>query len=95
VLAEALLWRSLGDAGAQRAWLDPVLARPGWLELILDEPVEAGSLVRLMSMRAVLASSQGEASAAKRWSSIVAALWLHSDPELRPAVRLMNDIAAQ
>jgi len=80
VYAESRLWLSVGDTAAARAWLDPVLTRPSWFELMLNRPIDAAALLRSAVLRGQLGSDAGAA----RWISLVRVLWNDADPDLRP-----------
>ena len=82
-----------GNMPAARDWLDPVLTRSSWLELMIDRPVDAAALLRATSLRAELAAGAGDKAGAKRWSAFVATLWTHADRELLPQVQRMRQFA--
>ena len=90
--AEARAWLEIGQATAASAWIDPVLARRGWLELMLNDPVWTGALLRTVGLRADLARAANDSTAARRWAFILAQLWSGSDSSLQGEWRRMVNI---
>ena len=89
----ALLW-SLGDAEAVVAWLAPTLsvlpqAQPG----LLSSPMQAGSLVPALMLRARAATKLGDSVGARRWASAVVILWSNADSFLQPQVQEAQRLA--
>jgi hypothetical protein len=95
VYSETLLWLSIGDTASAKEWLDPILNRPTWLELMLNDGVGAATLVRAASLRAELAYLTNEPVIAKRWADFVVTLSPKVEPELAPLVRRMRKIAGR
>jgi hypothetical protein len=82
-LPEARLWLALRDTTKAEYVLDASLAAlrtssPGMLE----DPIIAGSVPRVVALRARLALSRGDANAARRWGVVLQRLWQHADPAL-------------
>jgi hypothetical protein len=92
VLAEAEVWLTLGDSASAREWLDPMLNRASWLEVMFDSPAEVAALVRASALRAELAMAAGDRALARKWAAIPARLWQGADAELRPLVERMKQI---
>ena len=92
VLAEAQLWLALGDSAAVREWLDPMLNRASWFEVMFDSPWNVGALLRASVMRADLAMATGDTTVARKWAALPARLWQGADPELQPLVARMRQI---
>ena len=95
----ALLWAraalALGDTVTAERVLDGVLGDLTSLySALLDYLPLAGSLVRVMALRAELAAARGEAAAARRWASAVVVLWSGAEPALQPVVQRMRRIGA-
>jgi hypothetical protein len=88
---EASLLAALGDERAAIDWLDPTLgtlARTG--PQLFADALGAGPLVRALALRAELAASVGDTAGARRYASIVVALWSDADPFLQEAVERMR-----
>jgi hypothetical protein len=79
---EAVLWLSVGDSASARAWLDALLARPSWIELMLDRPVDGAAVMSAIRLRADLASAAGDSAMARKWSLFLGSLWTQADAEL-------------
>jgi hypothetical protein len=91
VFPEASLLAALGDERAAIAWLDPTLgtlARTG--PQLFADALRAGPLVRALALRAELAASVGDTAGARRYASIVVALWSDADPFLQEVVSRMR-----
>jgi hypothetical protein len=86
LLAEARLWVALGDSARARAWLDPVLNRTGWLDFLVEDPVNTASLIQCMALRSELATPS-EFETRRKWSSIVSTLWADAEPGPRELSR--------
>jgi serine/threonine-protein kinase len=71
VLPEMQLLLTLGDSAGARAWPDPMLQRASLLELLLNEPISAGSLLEIARLRVELAAKAGEPAVQERWNSIL------------------------
>jgi hypothetical protein len=94
VFPEAQSWLAIGNSARAREWIDPVLMRQSWLELMLNDPANAGALVRSAALRAELANRQNDRRSARQWAALVAQLWSRSDNELRPIHQRMAALAA-
>jgi hypothetical protein len=95
VYQESLGALALGDTAAVIAHLDAVLgALPSASVDLTGRVASAGSLVRLMMLRAVLAAEAGDPATAKKWATPVTLLWARADAGLRPAVNEMRRLAA-
>ncbi len=85
---------ALGDTAQAERSIDGALENlPQVYSALLDYLPLAGSLVRMMALRAELAAARGEATPARRWASAVVALWSGADPALQPTVTRMKKIA--
>ena len=84
-----------GDTAAGAEYADEYLTALPTLRttVILDEPAQSAALVRLMALRAELASHVGDRASAQRWAGPVAILWRDADPELQPLVTKMRALA--
>ncbi len=81
--AEARLRAMAGDSVAAAAELDAVLGAPAALGVdLLDQPAQAGALVRAMALRGALAARRGEGDLARRWGGAVRVLRRNADPDL-------------
>jgi hypothetical protein len=81
--AEARLRALAGDSVAAAAELDAALGAPAALGIdLLDQPAQAGALVRAMALRAALAERRGEPDVARRWAGAVRLLRRNADPDL-------------
>ena len=92
VLAEAEIWLSLGDSVAAREWLDPLLNRASWFEVMFDSPESVAALLRASALRAELAAASGDRAMARKWAALPARLWRSADPELRTLVARMREL---
>ena len=72
--------------------LDPTLGALRTMQLLMD-PVQAGSFVRAMVLRAELAARAGDRRAAARWAAVVVELWSQADAPLQPLVIRMRRLA--
>ena len=93
VLAEAEIWVSLGDSAAAREWLDPLLNRASWFEVMYDSPQSVAALLRASALRAELANASGDSALARKWAALPARLWQRADPELQPLVARMKHLS--
>src|SRR5207244_6399246 len=94
----ALLWGraalALGDTVTAERFVDGVLGDLTSLySALLDYLPLAGSLVRVMALRAELAAARGEAAAARRWATAVVDLWSGAEAVVHPTVSRMRSIA--
>jgi hypothetical protein len=81
--AEARLRALAGDSVAAAAELDAALGAPAALGIdLLDQPAQAGALVRAMVLRGTLAARRGEPDVARRWAGAVRVLRRNADPDL-------------
>ncbi len=95
-LVEAQLFVLHGDTSAAIASLDRSLAGlPVMPNVFLHTEVLAGSLTRVMALRAELAAARGDIEQARRWAAAAAALWSGADPELQPVVRRLLALAGR
>ena len=83
VLPEMLLLLELRDSATARAWPDPMLGRPSLLELLLNEPISAASLVGIVGVRVELARRAGERAIQERWNPILTELHRGRSPQER------------
>ena len=95
-IAEALAELGMGDTTAAVARLDGYLDGLGGAGIALTErTVAAGSLVRLLALRARLADAQGDRPMARRRAGDVLALWGRADPGLAPVLAEMRALRAR
>ncbi len=95
-LAEAMAELGLGDTTAAVTRLDGYLDGLGGAGIDLTErTVAAGSLVRLLALRARLAAARGEGQLASRRAGDVLALWGRADPGLAPVLAEMRALRAR
>ena len=95
VYVDAGLLLAVGDSATAARTLDaPLDSLAGLHTLTLQYLPLAGSLVRMMALRAQLAAARGEPRAAQRWARAVVALWSGAEPALEPVVTQMKRIAA-
>ena len=95
-IAEALAELGMGDTTAAVARLDGYLDGLGGAGIDLTErTVAAGSLVRLLALRARLADAQGDRPMARRRAGDVLALWGRADPGLAPVLAEMRALRAR
>jgi tRNA A-37 threonylcarbamoyl transferase component Bud32 len=92
---EARAWLAIGDRKKAVEWLDPVLVRRGWLELMLNDAINAASLLRSIALRVEVAVAMNDPRAASQWATIISRLWMNPDDELKPLSRRMAAIAAK
>ena len=93
VYLTARLLLALGDTAGAARYMDgslETLSR-AYSALLAYLPM-AGTLVRMMALRAELAAARGETSIASRWASAVVALWSGAEPVLQPTVERMRGI---
>ena len=87
VFQEAWLLTAVGDTTGAITLLDKALDGLSKMPAnTLREPTVAGSLVRVMILRARLASLAGDRSARERWANAGRALWGHGDVEIKTLV---------
>jgi tetratricopeptide (TPR) repeat protein len=92
---QAWLAAAVGDSAGAAALLDHGLgAIPSYGQYVLDNVPNPAALVRMMILRADLASRARDARTARQWASAAAALWAGADPELQPEVSRMRALAA-
>ena len=93
-LAEAQVELAIRDTAAAISRLDGYLDGLPTVGIDLTErTVAAGSLVRLMALRARVADATGDRAVARKWAGDVVTLWERADPGLRPVVDEMRSIA--
>ena len=94
LVREAWLRAAIGDSAEAVRQLDFVLdALPSLPANMLENAIQAASLVRAMALRAELGAALGEREAAGRWARAVATLWADADPLLQPTVQRMKKLA--
>jgi tRNA A-37 threonylcarbamoyl transferase component Bud32 len=93
VYPESRAWLAIGQRDVAAEWLDPVLTRRGWLELMLNDPIGTGALLRSVILRAEVANALKDGTLARRYAMIVVELWANSDVELSPYLTRMQLIA--
>jgi hypothetical protein len=92
---QAWLAAAVGDSAAAAALLDHGFsAIPSYGQYMFDNVQNPAALVRMMVLRAELASRAGDARTARQWALAAAALWAGADPELQPVVSRMRTLAA-
>jgi len=92
---ESWLAAKLGDSARAEAFADRGLdAIPTFGEYLLDNVPIPAALVRLMALRAELASKRNDPVTARKWAQAVVALWSDADAGLQPVVKRMRDIAS-
>jgi hypothetical protein len=85
---EAWLLAALGDDRAAISWIEPTLrALPLSETRTFLDPANAGTLIRMMALRAELAERVGDPATAARWARTVSTLWSDADPFLQTRVR--------
>jgi tetratricopeptide (TPR) repeat protein/TolB-like protein len=90
-LLNARLDLALGDSASARQLLEDVLGDLAVAPtLLIDEPVQAASLVRAFALAADLARARGDQAQARRWAGNVVILWDHGDPPLRAVAERMR-----
>lgn len=93
VYIDARLLLAVGDTGTAVRTLDAPLDTLGALHTrTLQFLPLAGSLVRMMVLRADLAVAQRDLRTARSWGSAVVTLWSGADPALQPIVTRMRRI---
>jgi hypothetical protein len=92
---QAWLAAAVGDSAGAAALLDHGLgAIPSYGQYVLDNVPNPAALVRMMILRADLASRARDARTARQWASAAVALWAGADPELQSEVSRMRALAA-
>jgi len=96
VYERAWLMLAIGDSTGAARYLDGTLDDlPDVFSALLDYVPLAGTLVRMMALRAELASARGEAATARRLAQAVTTLWSGAEQPLQPVVRRMRFILAE
>jgi len=91
---EAWLKMAMGDTAGAIQQLDLALgALPILSGIALKEVGAAAAVGRAIALRAELANSQHDGSAAKKWAAAFVALWSGADAELQPSVSRMRELA--
>ena len=93
--AEARAWIAIGEPRLAISWLDPVLARRGWLELMLNDHVGTAALLRSVGLRAELARASRDSRRMKQWLSLLMGVWSDADPQLQPMLRRLSVAASK
>ena len=89
----ARLALAVGDTATADHKVDATLGNlMGLYSALLDYVPLAGSLVRMMALRAETAAASGDASTGRRWASAVVAVWSGAEPALQPVVMRMRTI---
>ncbi len=84
---EAWLAAQIGDTARAQELLDGGMeATSGLSARVLSDPMESGSLLRAMLLRAEIAGRTGDKARARRWGQAVLVFWRDADPELQPTV---------
>ena len=92
---EAWLAAQLGDTARAEVLMDRGLdAIPAYGKYLLDNVPPPAALVRMMALRADIASRRGDPGTARKWAAAVIALWSDADAELQPTVKRMRAIAS-
>jgi hypothetical protein len=92
-LTEAHIYLLRGDTTSAAAALSRSLNGLAVMpNVFLHTEVLAGTLTRVMALRAELARAQGDAALAQRWGAAVAALWANADASLQPTVRKVSSL---
>jgi hypothetical protein len=87
VLPEVRLVASTGRAALAAAWLDSAfVGLANAPATMFADPIQTGSLVQAMVLRADLAMALGDAKTARHWASAVAILWENPDPGYLPVL---------
>jgi serine/threonine-protein kinase len=95
VLMEATARLTLGDTATAQAVLGLVLdGLPAQPNVMLNNEVLAGALVRVMVLRADLAAATGDRALARQWAQAVVSLWSNADAPLQPVVQRMRSLAS-
>jgi hypothetical protein len=85
---------AVGDTATAQHELDVTLDNlPGLYSALLDYVPLAGSLVRMMVLRAEIAAVGADAGTARRWAGAALALWSGAEPGLQPVVTRMREVA--
>jgi hypothetical protein len=93
VYLEAQLRLAIGDTNTAERALDAPLNNLAALHTMLFRYLPlAGALVRMMALRAELATMRGQPTIARRWAGSVVALWSGAEPALQPTVTRMKRI---
>jgi tRNA A-37 threonylcarbamoyl transferase component Bud32 len=94
LLPEAAALTRIGDVSGAITRLDPTL---GTIRFTASQDLtfihSAGSLVRVMVLRADLAHQAGDDDTARVWARAVVELWSAADPFLQPTVQRMQQLA--
>lgn len=82
LFAQVALWDALGEPRRAAAILDPTLNAVRWSAPgSLDDIALAGSMVRSIRLRSVIARKMGERRTAERWEDALQTLWLNEGRE--------------
>ena len=90
---EAMALVTIGQPDVAVARLEPVLLRRGWLELMLNDPVNTAALLRCAQLRAELSGAPRDKRKSRQWSGLVSQLWKTPDPQLADVSRKMLGLA--
>ena len=90
VYPEAALLAESGDTAGAIAWLDPTLSAIAAIPLLhFKDPTRAATLIRAIILRAELAASTDDPTAAK-WGAAADVLWQNADPAIRRGARFQR-----
>ncbi|HTU00638.1 MAG TPA: hypothetical protein VMG58_02435, partial [Candidatus Sulfotelmatobacter sp.] len=84
-----VLGDSAGAADLMLQVLDNIQMAP---TLLIDEPLQSASLVRVMALAAELSARRGDGAAARRWATRVIQLWSDCDATCQPVVSRMRSL---
>jgi hypothetical protein len=87
---------AIGDTTGAVRYLDGTLDDlPDLFSALLDYLPLAGTLVRMMALRADLAAAQGDTVTARHLAQAVTTLWSGAEQPLQPVVTRMHGILAE
>lgn len=93
-LTEAGLYLFRADTAKAILALDRALeALPVMPNVFLHTEILAGSLSRVIALRAELAVARGDGGTAQRWATAAAALWANADADLQVTARRLAPVA--
>jgi hypothetical protein len=96
VLPEVRILAQAGQPAQAAAWLDSAfVGMANAPATSFADPVQVGSLVRAMVLRAELARQLGDPAGAQRWARAVTALWDGADAGFADVVSQMQSLARQ
>jgi hypothetical protein len=96
VLPEVRLMALTGRHAIAAAWLDSAFAALGdESAMALADPIQSGSFIQAMVLRANLASALNDQRGAKEWAEAVLTLWANPDPGYAPVLEGMSRLTRQ